>query len=103
MVFMKEKKKMNFNMKGYLLPLYILLSLLFILWSAYSYFSSFVYGSGVQAGGTQVVNAIVVEATKGCNAIPVTSGGTTVQLINVACLQQAAPAEDAMEKEEAAQ
>ena len=89
------------NVKPLLLPVYIIISLLFILWSAYSYFSSFVYGSGVQAGGTQVVNAIVVEATKGCNAIPVTAGGTTVELVNVACLQQAAPAE--APAEEAAQ
>jgi len=103
MVFMKERKKMNLNVKGYMLPLYILLSLLFILWSAYSYFSSFVYGSGVQAGGTQVVNAIVTQASQGCNAIPVTAGGTTVELVNVACLQQAAPAGDVMEKDEATQ
>lgn len=89
MVFMKETKKAKLNIKAYLLPVYVIISLLFIIWSAYSYFSSFVYGSGVQAGGTQVVNAIVSQASQGCSAIPVTSGSTTVELINIACLQQA--------------
>jgi len=86
MVFMKEKK--NLNLKGYLLPVYIILSLLFIIWSAYSYIGQFVAGQAFQNGQNAAVNQMITEvqnASQDCNK-PVTVG--QVQLINVACLQQ---------------
>ena len=103
MVFMKETKKANLNLKGYLLPVYILLSLLFIIWSAYSYIGQFVAGQAFQNGQSTAANQMIAEIqqlSQDCSQ-PVTVG--QVQLINVACLGQAAPAEDVMEKEEAAQ
>ncbi len=90
---MKETKKANLNLKGYLLPVYILLSLLFILWSAYSYLGQFVAGQAFQNGQNAAVNQMIAEvqqASQDCSK-PVTVG--QVQLINVACLQQQAPAE----------
>ena len=108
MVFMKETKAVKkMNVKPYLLPVYIILSLLFIVWSAYSYIGNFVAGqafqNGVQNGQAAAENNIVAQIEKlsqDCTQ-PVKVG--QVELINVACLQQAAPAGEIMEKEEAAQ
>ncbi len=103
MVFMKETKKANLNIKGYLLPVYILLSLLFIVWSAYSYIGQFVAGQAFQNGQNAAVNQMISEVqtlSQDCSKPVVV---WQVQLINVACLQQGAPAGDVMEKEEATQ
>ena len=102
MVFMKETKTAKkMNVKPYLLPVYIILSLLFILWSAYSYLGNFVAGQAFQNGQNAAVNQMIAEvqqASQDCSQ-PVTVG--QVQLINVACLQQQAPAD--APSEEAAQ
>lgn len=89
MVFMKETKETKkMNVKPFLLPVYIVLSLLFIVWSAYSYIGQFVAGQAFQNGQNAAVNQMITEiqqASQDCSkTIPVGQ----VELINVACLQQ---------------
>lgn len=77
----------------YLLPAYIVLSALFILYVIYGYLSVSVYQSGVQAGQQQAVLTIASQSVteQACQSgVPLNIwNGQTATLINVQCLQQA--------------
>lgn len=95
-----------------ILPLYIVLSALFIVYAAYSYLGWVVYNSWVNQGATagqqQGYEAAVVDLMnrvgEKCEPVALTAGDTQVDVINVACLQQA-PIEQTTEvtQEEATQ
>jgi len=87
----------------YLLPTYIVLSALFILYVLYGYLSVSVYQSGVQVGQEQAILAIASQSVteQACQSgVPLNLGnGQTATLINVECLQPApAPAETVSEQ-----
>lgn len=81
------------NYKQYILPAYIVVSAIFIILVAYSYFQSVVYNSGVlkwqqqgyEGAYVEVVNAV----SQKCEAVTLEVWETSVSIVNVACLQQA--------------
>lgn len=83
----------NKNYTQYILPAYIVISAIFILLVAYSYFQWVVYNSWAlrwqqqwyEAAYTEVVNAV----SQKCEAVSLNVGETTVSVVNVACLQEA--------------
>lgn len=97
-----EKKKMN--IRPFLLPGYIVLSAVFIIYIAYSYFTGIVYQSGILSGqeqgqqaGYQVgfeaaIAQLIAQASQQCDPVSITLENQGVNVINVACLQAPAPA-----------
>ena len=80
-----------------ILPLYVVLSALFILYVAYSYLGWVVYNlwlnQGASAGQQQGYEAAIVDLMKRvgekCEPVALTAGETQIDVINVACLEQA--------------
>ncbi len=85
----KEAKASKISMKSFILPAYIVLSAIFILFVIYGYFRSVVYGGGVAVWQNQALQAVINQANSSCDAFSLTSlDGSQVQLVNIACLQQ---------------
>lgn len=79
------------TLRCYILPAYVVLSALFIIYIAYGYLKVAVYQTGAQNGYNGAYNEIVraaldPQSCQGLN-IPSSDGQTTVTLINVNCLQ----------------
>jgi hypothetical protein len=76
----------------YILPAYIIISAIFILLVAYSYFQWVVYNSGTIRGQQQGYEAAYVEivnaVSQKCEAVALEVWDTTVSVVNVACLEQ---------------
>lgn len=91
MAFQKKTSWESANIKTYILPLYIIASALFILFSFYSGLKNVVYTSGInlgiEQGYTQAINELA-QAASTCNAIPVSLGDQSFEVINVQCLSQ---------------
>jgi hypothetical protein len=96
------------NVKKMVLPAYIVLSALFIWYAAYSFFTWVVYNSGVNQWATagqkqgyeQAIVDLMNQAGTKCEPVALTMWEAQVDVINVACLQQAAPesSSDVMEE-----
>lgn len=80
-----------------ILPLYLVLSALFIVYVAYSYLGGVVYNSWLNQGATEwqqqgyesaIVDLMNRVGAK-CEPVALTVGDTQVDVINIACLQQA--------------
>jgi hypothetical protein len=76
----------------YILPAYVIISAIFILLVAYSYFQWVVYNSGAlrwqqqwyEAAYVEIVNAV----SQKCEAVALEVWETTVSVVNVACIEQ---------------
>lgn len=79
------------NYTQYILPAYIVVSALFILLVAYSYFQWVVYNSGNLNGQQQGYQAAYVEVVNAvsqkCEAVTLEVWDNQVSVVNVACLQ----------------
>lgn len=88
----KTIKKTTNKYTQYILPAYIVLSAIFILLVAYSYFQWVVYNSGALTGQKQWYQAAFVEVinavSKKCEVVTLEVWETAVDVINVACLNQ---------------
>jgi len=84
----------------YILPIYVVVSAVFILFIAYSYFQSVVYNSGTllwqqqwyQAAYTEVINAV----SQTCEAIELNVWETKVSVINITCLDTTSPSSESL-------
>lgn len=93
------KEKMN--IKSFILPLYIILSLIFIVYMGYSYAVGFMYQSGLNSGQQQwqqvgykvgyedAIAQLIGQAGTQCEPVSISLGDAGVNVINVACLQVA--------------
>ena len=66
-----------------ILVVWVVFSILYVGYTQYKYFRSFVYQKGV----TDAVVKVIQSAQK-CKAFPVKLGDQVVQLVNVACVTQ---------------
>lgn len=94
--------------KKFILPAYIVFSILFILLTIYMYLQWVVYNSGVSAWGQQwlaagqeqwytvAIQEMMAKVSENCEPIALTSGEVQVDIINVACLQQS-PSQEPVE------
>lgn len=95
MPIMKSKIENEVIKKSYtkmILPIYVILSALFIIYAAYSYLGWVVYNQGSIIGKQQWYEAAVIDlmnrvASK-CDPVTLTAWETKINVINVACLQQ---------------
>jgi hypothetical protein len=100
-----KKEASGLSIKPFMLPMYIILSAVFILYIAYSYATGVVYKSGImagqqagqqqaqQAGYEAAIAQLLQQAGSQCEPISISLGEKQVNVINVACLQ-AAPQEN---------
>ena len=92
-----DGKKSGLNVGPYILPLYILLSAVFIAYVAYGYFSGQVYRSGFltgrEEGITITINELVQKVGSQCEPVGINYGNQVINVINIACLQAPAPNE----------
>lgn len=81
------------NYTQYILPAYITISAIFIVLVAYSYFQGVVYNSWALRGQQQWYEAAYIEVVNAvsqkCEAVTLEVWETSVNIVNVACLQQA--------------
>lgn len=75
-----------------ILIVWLVLSTCYVIYGEYTRLTVYVGQRAYNAGVTSAVNQLI-EQTKACQPIPVTSGDQKVEVISVACLQ--APAETA--------
>jgi len=81
------------NYKQYILPAYIVLSALFIIFIAYSYFQSVVYNSWAlrwqqqwyDAAFAEVINAV----SQWCQSVELNLWEASVNVVNISCIEQA--------------
>jgi hypothetical protein len=66
------------------LVVWVLFSILYIGYTQYKYFTSYVAQSSYQKGLTDAVTQLIQQAQT-CQAFPVTYGGQSVNLINTSC------------------
>jgi hypothetical protein len=71
-----------------ILTVWVIFSILYIGYSQYQYFTSYVAQAGYQKGVSDAVAQVIGQAQK-CQAFPVNIGENKVDLINTACLKQA--------------
>lgn len=93
--------------KKMIIPWYIIFSMIFIIVTLYYYFVSFVYQSWVVDGGQQwletwqwqwyrlAIEELTQKVTEKCEPVAITINEKQVDIINVACLQDQAPAPQA--------
>ena len=86
------KKKAGVSIKPLLIPTYIVLSALFIIWVGYSYFNNAVYGTGVQRWYQQAILDVASQSLseEACQkGLPLNLGnGETAVIVNAQCLGQ---------------
>lgn len=91
MALTKKNESQSKSWKDYALLVYIIASALFIVFSFYSGLKNLVYMTGVNQGAqqwyTQALNELA-QAASTCNAIPVSLGDQSFEVINVQCLSQ---------------
>ena len=66
--------------------IYIIGSIIYIGWDTWRDFKLRALNQAYQQGRVDTVNALIGQAQQ-CNAIPITSGTTTISVVNVDCLQ----------------
>lgn len=103
-----DTKKVNLNVKPYILPVYIVLSAIFILYITYGFLNGVIYRGGFAAGQQNGYDAalgqLIERAGTQCEPVTINYGENAVNVINVACLQAqpqqaaTAPAEEATEQ-----
>lgn len=100
MAFVNRNKDSDVSWKSYILPVYIVLSFIFILFVLFSYMKGMVYTLGMQRGYNQwtleTISKLADQAWQ-CNPIPVNYGETTFQLINISCIKNESQKEDSNE------
>ena len=78
------------SFKKYALPAYIILSALIIIYVVYSMIVGGIYNVGAQQGYQAAVSQLIQQASQqDCKPVAINLGDTKVEVINVACLQQA--------------
>lgn len=88
----EEEAPKTRSWKCFALPAYVIISALFIAYSLYSYLVWVVYQSGQQQGYTVAVQDLATQVSEKCEPVAITIGQEQVDVINVACLQEAADA-----------
>lgn len=97
-----SKEGSNAPIKALILPVYVILSVVFIVYIGYSYATGVVYNTGelngqqqgYDAGYSKAISDLLQQAGTQCEPVAITLGDQGVNVINVACLQaapQAAP------------
>ena len=88
----KTKEWSSFDWKAYVLPGYITISAIFIVYMIYSFIVWGVYNLGVNSGAQRGYQAAVAElmnqASSKCEPVELTLEDKKIQVVNVACLQQ---------------
>lgn len=83
----------SLDWKQFILPAYIIFSLIFIAFTLYLYFRGAVYNAwfttGQQQGYALAFNEVITRAREACEAISLSSGENKIDIVNVACLEQA--------------
>ncbi|EKD44588.1 MAG: hypothetical protein ACD_71C00087G0003 [uncultured bacterium (gcode 4)] len=80
------------NWKATLLTLWVIFSFAYITYNMYDNFKTNVIQNAYLAGQNDTVKALITQAeNKECKPFNVYAGDKKVDLINVTCLQQAAP------------
>lgn len=73
-----------------LLIVWVVFSICYVIYNEYSRLQNYVGERAYNAGITTAVNQLI-EQTKSCQPIPVTSGNQKVQIISLDCLKNPAP------------
>ena len=101
MAIMKAKNSEESSKKWIskmILPVYVILSAIFIIYVAYSFLNTVIYNSGQQQWYETAIIDLMNKVGAACEPVSLTAGETQVDVINIACLQQApAEAMDTME------
>ncbi len=79
--------KSKYSVGKIILVIWVVFSILYVGYTQYRYFQSFVANRAYETGLKDAVTQ-VIQKSQECKAFPVTIGEQGVQLINVACLQQ---------------
>lgn len=99
-VIKTKTSKGNIDWKKFILPGYIVFSILFIVLTLYAYLQWVVYNSGLSAWWQQwlaagqeqwyavAIQEIITKVSEKCEPIALTAGDNQVDVVNVACLQE---------------
>jgi hypothetical protein len=79
------------------LIVWVVFSVLYIGYTQYNYFTSYVAQSSYEKGISDAVTQVLQQSQK-CQPFPVNMGNNKVQLINIDCLKQQAPAANGANK-----
>lgn len=85
--------KSKYSVGKIILVVWVVFSILYVGYTQYRYFQSFVAGRAYETGLRDAVTKVMEQAQE-CKAFPVTIGEKGVQLINVACLQKSEEGEE---------
>jgi hypothetical protein len=84
-----KELQVSLSPKKVVLWLYVLVSIVFIVYTLFVGFRDGVLRNAYEAGRSDTVNALIGKATDGkCEAVNIFSGDKKVDLINVECLQK---------------
>ncbi len=75
--------------KKLVIPAYILVSALILVYVGYSYIIGTIYNSGAQQGYQAAISELIKQTGGKCEPVAITLGETKVEVVNVACLKQA--------------
>ncbi len=82
----------NIPYKTIILYAWVVFSVIFIAWVFYNYITSYLMWNAYTAGQNDTIATLISQAqNKECKPFNVYAWNNKVDLINVACLQQAAP------------
>jgi hypothetical protein len=84
-----KKEIVNQKIKKITVISYIVLSALFIIFSLYNNLKNTVYNVGVNQGREIAISQVISAASKECKPLNIFVGEQKLDIINVACLQQA--------------
>ncbi len=80
----------NKNISKIILIIWVIFSIGYICWDIWSDFKLKEMNQAYQQGRVDTISTLIEQAGQ-CNAIPVSSGTTTIRVVNVDCLETAAP------------
>jgi hypothetical protein len=72
---------------------WVVFATLYVIVGEYNRMQNYVYNAGI----SKAVSTIITQSQK-CQAVPVTMGDVTVNVVDIACLQKPAAAEDGAKK-----
>jgi len=82
---MTISKKLIFHIIAFI---WIVFSVVFILYDVWSDFKNVQISNAYQQGRTDTINALI-QQSKDCQTVPIYSGDTQIQIIDVSCLKTA--------------
>lgn len=93
-IITKTKKVELANWKSYILPVYVVLTALLIIFLVYNFIVNSVYWTGYNNGAQEwyqtAITQLLQEVSQKCDPVAVNMWETTVNVINVECLSQQA-------------